>query len=203
MATLYTTVITSFPKTIEAAIVQLFVEAKRRQPSVIYIPSLTGWCAAVSETSRSTVKAMLDTLTPTDPVLLLAIVDGPFSSLPRDVRQWFGLARDTNQVDFTLFKPTPDQRAQFFEDIVNNVQKKPIDFPDGWKRRKRVLEVLPIAPPVAPKPPSEAELSVQLETDMRTLSVLKYRLGPVLNDLKRKFKIFTKTACVSRSGSAD
>lgn len=191
-------------QTVEASVVQLFVEAKRRQPSVVYIPSLTGWCATVSETSRSTVKAMLDTLAPTDPVLLLAITDGPFSSLPRDVRQWFGLPRDSNQVDFTGFKPTSAQRAQFFEDTLNNVRKRPSDFPDGWKRRKRVLEVLPIAPPAAPKPPSETELTAQLETDTRTLTVLKYRLGPTLNDFKRKFKIFSRRAHVSsRSCSCD
>jgi SpoVK/Ycf46/Vps4 family AAA+-type ATPase len=96
---------------VEAAIVQLFVEAKRHQPSVIYIPSLVGWCAAVSETSRSTVRAMLDTLTPTEPILLFAIVDGPFSSLPQDVRAWFGPTRD-NRIAFR--SPTPLQREEFF-----------------------------------------------------------------------------------------
>lgn len=140
---------------------------------------------------------MLDTLAPTDPVLLLAIVDGPFSSLPRDVRQWFGVSRGANNVDFSNFTPTSDQRAQFFEDLLDNVRKKPSDFPDGWKKRRRVLEVLPLAPPVEPKPPSEAVLAAQLEADVRTLTVLKYRLGPTLNDLKRKFKVFTRRAFVS------
>jgi hypothetical protein len=37
---------------------------------------------------------MLDSLAPTDPVLVLAMVDGPSSSLPRDVRSWFGMTRE-------------------------------------------------------------------------------------------------------------
>ncbi|KZT35228.1 AAA-domain-containing protein [Sistotremastrum suecicum HHB10207 ss-3] len=184
-------------RTAEAAIVQLFVEAKRHQPSVIYIPSLLGWCSAVTETARTTMRSMLDTLSPNDPILLLAIVDGPFSSLPRDVRKWFGMAlraESSNRVDFAAFAPSEDARTKFFADIVANVSKKPTDFPDAWKRKKRVLEKLEIAPPIQPKGPSEAELKALQEADLRTMSVLKYRLGPILSDLKRKFKIFCKKA---------
>jgi ATPase family AAA domain-containing protein 2 len=181
-------------QTVEAAIVQLFVEAKRHQPSVIYIPSLIGWCAAVSETSRSTVRAMLDTLAPTDPILLLAIVDGPFSALPQDVRAWFGPTRN-NRVAFT--SPTSSQREEFFDGLVKDIQRPPNEFADGIKRKKRDLEVLPIAPPLEPRQPTAAELALQEENDQRIITLLKYRLGPILTELKRKFKRFTKRARVS------
>lgn len=173
---------------------QLFVEAKRHQPSVVYIPSLTGWCAAVSETARTTVRAMLDSLAPTDPVLLLAVVDGPFAALPRDVKAWFGPTRD-NRVNLT--KPIAEQRELFFEKLVKDVSRPPNHFPDGLKRKKRVLEELPIAPPLEPRQPTAAELAMQQETDQRTLTLLKFRLGPILTELKRKFKRFTKRASVS------
>ncbi|KAH9950116.1 AAA-domain-containing protein [Amylocystis lapponica] len=178
-------------RTAEAAIVQLFVEAKRHQPSVVYIPSLLSWSAAVSETSRTTVRAMLDTLAPTDPVLLLAVVDGQFSALPRDVRAWFGSTRE-NRVD--LPSPTPDQREEFFNALLHDVRRPPNHFPDGVKRKKRILEVLPIAPPLEPRQPSAAELAVQQENDQRVVTLLKFRLGPILTELKRKFKRFTKRA---------
>ncbi|KII83379.1 hypothetical protein PLICRDRAFT_148152 [Plicaturopsis crispa FD-325 SS-3] len=178
-------------RTIEAAIVQLFVEAKRHQPSVIYIPSLVGWCAAVSETSRSTVRAMLETLAPTDPILLLAVVDGPYSALPRDVRSWFGPTKD-NRVELT--KPDPNQREKYFLELVNDIKRPPNEFADGVKRKKRILEKLPIAPPIEPRQPTAAELAVQEENDQRTIALLKYRLGPILTELKRKFKRFTKRA---------
>ncbi|KAH9941140.1 AAA-domain-containing protein [Epithele typhae] len=175
----------------EAAIVQLFVEAKRHQPSVVYIPSLIGWCSAVTETARTTVRAMLDTLAPTDPVLLLAVVDGAFTDLPRDVRQWFGSTRE-NRV--ALVAPTASQREVFFEGLMQDVRRPPNHFPDGIQRKKRVLEVLPIAPPLEPRQPSQQELAVQEAADQRVVTLLKYRLGPILSELKRKFKRFTKRA---------
>lgn len=69
-------------------------------------------------------------------------------------------------------------------------------FVDGVKRRRRVLEVLPVAPPLEPKKPSQAELAVLAENDQRVVTLLKYRLGPILTELKRKFKRFTKRATV-------
>ncbi|KAH7921984.1 AAA-domain-containing protein [Leucogyrophana mollusca] len=178
-------------RTVEAAVIQLFVEAKRHQPSVIYIPSLVGWCAAVSETSRSTVRAMLDSLAPTDPILLLAIVDGSFTALPPDVRAWFGPMRE-NRVE--LPTPTDEQRESFFASIMSDIRRPPNHFADGVKRRKRVLEELPVAPPLEPRQPTVAELAAQEENDQRIVTLLKYRLGPILTELKRKFKRFTKKA---------
>ncbi|KAI0059309.1 AAA-domain-containing protein [Artomyces pyxidatus] len=185
------TLLSDSTRTAEAAIVQLFVEAKRHQPSIIYIPSLLGWCSAVSETSRGTVRAMLETLAPTDPILLLAVVDGHFLSLPRDVRAWFGPTRD-NRIEFS--RPGTSEREDFFEGILKDVQRPPNQFPDGVKRKKRVLEELPIAPPLEPRQPTAAELALQEETDMRTITMLRFRLGPILTELKRKFKRFTKRA---------
>lgn len=173
---------------------QLFVEAKRHQPSIIYIPSLLGWCSAVSETSRSTVRAMLDTLSPTEPVLLLALIDGEFSHLPHDVKQWFGHMRE-NRV--AIAAPTERQREEFFTPLINDIRRPPNQFPDGVKRKKRVLEELPVAPPLEPRKPTAAELALQVENDQRTITLLKYRLGPILTELKRKFKRFTKRASVS------
>ncbi|KAI9512741.1 AAA-domain-containing protein [Russula earlei] len=185
------TLLSDSTRTSEAAIVQLFVEAKRHQPSIIYIPSLLGWSSAVSETCRSTVHAMLETLAPTDPVLLLAVVDGSYMSLPRDVRAWFGPTRD-NRIEVT--RPCAAQREAFFEGLLKDIQRPPNQFPDGLKRRRRILEELPLAPPIEPRQPSATELAMQQENDHRLLTLLRYRLGPILTELKRKFKRFTKPA---------
>jgi hypothetical protein len=137
---------------------------------------------------------MLDSLAPTDPILLLAIVDGPFSSLPSDVRSWFGLTRENR---LTLPSPGNDQREAFFSSIIADVRRPPNQFADGMKRKRRILEELPIAPPPEPRQPTAAELAVQAENDQRVVTLLKYRLGPILTELKRKFKRFTKRATVS------
>lgn len=137
---------------------------------------------------------MLDSLAPTDPVLVLAIVEGPFSSLPRDVRSWFGMIRENRLI---LPSPTDAQREAFFSNIIADIRRPPNQFADGIKRRKRVLEELPIAPPLEPRQPTAAELALQEESDQRVITLLKYRLGPILTELKRKFKRFTKKASVS------
>ena len=137
---------------------------------------------------------MLDSLAPTDPVLLLAVADGPFSQLPRDVRQWFGPIRGNR---ISLNAPNPSQRDVFFDDLLKDARRPPNGFPDGIKRKKRVLEELPIAPPLEPRQPTGAELALQEESDQRVITLLKYRLGPILTELKRKFKRFTKRAAVS------
>lgn len=136
---------------------------------------------------------MLDTLSPTDPVLMLAVVDGHFNTLPRDVRSWFGPTRE-NRV--ALSSPSPVQREEFFQGLLEDVKRPPNQFPDGIKRKKRVLEELPIAPPLEPRQPTAAELAVQEESDQKVITILKYRLGPILTELKRKFKRFTKRAVV-------
>ncbi len=137
---------------------------------------------------------MLDGLAPTDPVLLLAVVDGSFNSLPRDVRAWFGPTKE-NRVH--LSHPNEDQREQFFDGLIKDVLRPPNHFPDGIQRKKRVLEELLIAPPLEPRAPTAAELALQDESDQRIITLLKYRLGPILTELKRKFKRFTKKAMVS------
>ena len=138
-------------------------------------------------------RAMLDTLSPSDPILLLAVVDGPFKSLPRDVRAWFGPTKD-NRVEIT--KPSVEQRDEFFASVLADTRRPPNQFPDGIKRKRRVLEELPIAPPVEPRQLTEAELAAQEDGDLRVITLLKWRLGPILTELKRKFKRFTKRAAV-------
>ena len=155
---------------------------------------MVGWSAAVSEAARTTMRAMLDSLAPTDPILLLGIVDGKFNQLPPDVRSWFGHQRESR---IALESPTRSQREAFFEDLLSHVRRPPSQFPDAVVRKKRVLEVLPVAPPLPPRMPSAAEVAQLQEADARLKAMLTHRLGPVLQDLKKKFKRFTKAVRVS------
>src|SRR6202522_3985250 len=106
---------------------------------------------------------MLDTLRSTDPIRLLAVGDGPFLSLPRDVKAWFGPTKN-NQIQ--LSSPTSSQRQAFFDGLLKDVQRPPNQFADGIKRRKRILEKLPIAPPIEPRKPTAAELAVPDENEI-------------------------------------
>lgn len=87
------TLVSDSGRTMEAACVQLFVEAKRHKPSILFIPSLLTWVQTVNDTVRMTIKGLLEGLDASDPILLLAVVDGQVSELPSDVRAWFGFGK--------------------------------------------------------------------------------------------------------------
>ncbi|KAM0793371.1 hypothetical protein ACM66B_000826 [Microbotryomycetes sp. NB124-2] len=184
------TLVADSTRTMEAACVQLFVEAKRHKPSILFIPSLITWCHSVGDSVKSTIKGLLDGLDPSDPILLLAVVDGPLSEVPGDVRSWFGFVKG-NRV--AIGQSTATQRGKFFDEVIKSLQRPPNEFPDAMPRRKRVLEKLPIAPPPPPKVPTEAEIKAQEEADLRLSEFLKFKLGPILNELKKRFKRFTRS----------
>lgn len=75
----------------EAAIVQLFEEVKRHKPSVIYIPDVETWYSTLSDSAIKTFTGILKSLPPTDPVLLLGVLEQasedekPDSNMMRDL----------------------------------------------------------------------------------------------------------------------
>jgi hypothetical protein len=135
------------------------------------------------------VTSLLDELKASDPILLLAIADCPFKELSREIKSWFGVSRSSKVL---LSSPDEAQRTEFFADTIANIRRPPTDFPGALPRKKRVLEVLPKAPPREPRKPTESELQSQLAQDQKLVEYLKFRLGPVLNELKKKHKRFTK-----------
>ena len=71
-------------------LVQMFVEAKRHQPSVLYIPALSQWSAVLTPTARATFGTLLDSLTPSEPVIVIAFMDEPLAALDDEIKSWFG-----------------------------------------------------------------------------------------------------------------
>ncbi|SYW73865.1 related to YTA7 - 26S proteasome subunit [Ustilago bromivora] len=176
-------------RTPEAAIIQLFVEAKRHKPSVLYIPGIVHWSRSVSESVKTTFKALLDGLTDADPVMLLGIAEAPLDELDDEVHSWFNFL-DDDIVEIP--RPDEESRRDFFKEIFDHVIRPPTEFPDALPRRKRVLEELPKAPPRPPRKLTQAELQQQADSDTKLLEHLKFRLGPVLAELRKKFKKFTR-----------
>ena len=124
------TLVSDSGRTMEAACVQLFVEAKRHKPSILFIPSLLTWVQTVNDTVRMTIKGLLEGLEPSDPILLLAVVDGPLSDLPSDVRGWFGFGKG-NRVSMTapqlvrLFSPPHCERLLTYRLSPNDPPSSP------------------------------------------------------------------------------
>ena len=176
-------------RTPEAAIIQLFVEAKRHKPSVLYIPGIVHWSRSVSDSVKTTFRALLDGLTDADPVMLLGIAEAPLDDLDEEVHSWFNFLEDDI---VKIPRPDRESRHKFFKEIFDHIIRPPTEFPDALPRRKRVLEELPKAPPRPPRKLTQAELQQQADNDAKLLEHLKYRLGPVLAELRKKFKKFTR-----------
>lgn len=64
---------------------QVFNEARRNVPSVIYIPSIEQLWSLISDTIRAILIAQINQLDPNIPILLLATADTLFDNLPEQV----------------------------------------------------------------------------------------------------------------------
>ncbi len=81
--------------------VQLFTEVRRHKPSVIYIPNVDVWYRTVGPAVISTFLGLLRTLAPTDPVLLLGILECEEEYVDRKmVKDLFGYSQ-SNEYDIT------------------------------------------------------------------------------------------------------
>ena len=175
----------------EAAVVQLFAEVKRHKPAVIYIPNTDAWYRTVGDGVISTFIGLLRSLSPTDPVLLLGVLECDEKDIEaRMIRDLFGFSQK-NQ--FHLQKPPTSSRHDYFGPLVQYINTSPSDFPDPAERKKRVLESLPLAPvepPKPPEPPSKEHLKTQKKKDRLTLNYLKLRIQPIMDQIKQKYKKF-------------
>ncbi|WRT63360.1 uncharacterized protein IL334_000265 [Kwoniella shivajii] len=174
-------------KSVEAAVVQLIIEAKRHQPSIIFVPALSAWASTISETARATVRTLLDGIPPSDPILVFGMSDAPVDELPGDVRGLFGFGPE-NRIELEL--PTRSERTEYFSDLLTALHRPPTEFPDGVPRRKRVFEELPLAAPLPPRQPTAAELLREEEKDQAARDMIFQSFVHLVRDfLKRHRKV--------------
>ena len=176
-------------QTPEAVLVHQFQEAKRLVPSVLYVPDVHRWPLMLSESLREVFSALLQEVSFSETIMLLATSEIPFLSLPSDIRAWFGYLPHCKMA--LAYANIEDRRA-YFEDVAIQAARPPTQFSDAMPRRLRQLEELPKAPPRPPRLPTQAELKQMAENDARLLEHLKFRLGSVLAELRKKYKKFTR-----------
>ncbi|KAG8234841.1 hypothetical protein J437_LFUL014690, partial [Ladona fulva] len=71
----------------EEAVIQVFREAQRYMPSIIYMPNIAHWWGMVHETVRAVFLSLLQHLEPGHKLLLLATAEQSFEFLPMDVTE--------------------------------------------------------------------------------------------------------------------
>ncbi|XP_039974151.1 ATPase family AAA domain-containing protein 2-like isoform X2 [Xiphias gladius] len=173
----------------EETCAQIFVEAKRTSPSILYIPHIGQWWETVGPALRVTFLSLLSSIPAFSPILLLATCNLRYDQLSMEVQELFRV--EYGEV-FHVQVPTNRERRNFFEDLIlNQAAKAP---PSKKKAVLHSLEMLPVAPPPPPRQLTEEETQKLEEQEEDTLRELRLFLRDVTNRLSqdKRFKAFTK-----------
>ncbi|KAK7158169.1 hypothetical protein R3I93_009389 [Phoxinus phoxinus] len=175
--------------TAEEACAQVFCEARRTTPSILYIPHIQRWWDTVSSTLKATFISLLQDIPSFCPCLLLATCSFPHQTLYPEVQDLFHV--EYGEV-FNVPLPSREERLRFFEDLIlNQAAKAPASKREAVLQ---ALEVLPVAPPPPPRQLSKQEMQKLEEQEENTLRELRLFLRDVTNRLAqdKRFKAFTK-----------
>uniref|UniRef100_U3JG47 Bromo domain-containing protein n=1 Tax=Ficedula albicollis TaxID=59894 RepID=U3JG47_FICAL len=174
-------------KTPEESCAQIFREARRTVPSIVYMPHIGDWWEAVSETVRATFLTLLQDIPSFSPIFLLSTSESMFSDLPEEV----SLLIQYEEV-FYIQRPSEEDRLRFFKGLILDEAAMPP--PRRKQAALRALEVLPLALPCPARELSEAEKQRMEDQEENTLRELRLFLRDVTKRLAtdKRFNIFSK-----------
>uniref|UniRef100_A0A3P9IKA8 Bromo domain-containing protein n=1 Tax=Oryzias latipes TaxID=8090 RepID=A0A3P9IKA8_ORYLA len=165
----------------EEACAQVFCEAKRTSPSILYMPHVQQWWDTAGPALRASFLSLLDSIPSFSPILLLATCSLPHQQLDPEIRFLF---REEYGEVYTLKAPTKQERTAFFQDLLLNQAAEAAA--SRRKSRTQDLEILPLAPLPPPR-----QLWEQEEDVLRDLRLFLRGVTESLM-VERRFKIFSK-----------
>ncbi|XP_036831938.1 ATPase family AAA domain-containing protein 2B isoform X1 [Oncorhynchus mykiss] len=176
-------------KTPEESCAQVFCEARRSVPSVVFMPHICDWWDSVSDTVKNTFLSLLQDVPSFTPLLILATTDTCYTQLPQEVKLMF--QRTYGEV-VSLSPPGEEDRRRFFTDLLL-VQAARASLP----RRHTALqceEVLPVAETLDARVLSPEEQRRLADQEENTLRELRLFLRDVTRRLAvdKRFNIFSK-----------
>jgi len=89
------------------------------------------------------------------------------------------------------------ERSAYFRPLIETLQTPPTTFPDALPRKPRQLEILPLAPPLPPRQPTEAELQRELERDRNARDMMVLSFTSLVQEFLKKFRKVVATVRVS------
>ncbi len=177
-------------RTPEATMIQIFIEARRHKPSVIFIPNIEIWFNAISDSARLTFASLLRNLLPSEKILVLGISDLNLNDINPGIKKIFGFNKLNN---FELIKPNSNERKLFFNKIfIKSIKLRPYDYDDIENRKKKKLPILEIVKKPKKLELSKFELKLQEKKDMRLKNLLKIKLSGLMDLFKNRYKRFKK-----------
>ncbi|KAG7666198.1 YTA7 [[Candida] subhashii] len=183
-------------RTPDSIVVQAFIEARRHQPSIIFIPNIDIWFQIVPGSARATLLSLIRNLNSSERVLMLGISEIGISELDEEIKLIFGFESESNNVCLKL--PNLNQRSVFFEGLKNTLLMKPFEFVNDLENRpKRKLKQLPVVK-AGPKDKlsqealAKKQLKEQEYNDTKLKNVLKIKLAGLMDLFKNRYKRFRK-----------
>uniref|UniRef100_A0A671UEI6 ATPase family AAA domain-containing protein 2 n=1 Tax=Sparus aurata TaxID=8175 RepID=A0A671UEI6_SPAAU len=175
-------------KTPEESCAQVFREARRSVPSVVFMPHVSEWWETVSDTVKSTFLTLLQDVPSFSPVLILATAETHYSQLSDEVKSMF--QRTYGEV-VTLCPPGEEDRRIFFSDLLLVQAAR---APPRLRNTERHKEVLLVAEAPGPRVLSAEEQRRLAEQEDNTLRELRLFLRDVTKRLAtdKRFNIFSK-----------
>lgn len=175
-------------KTPEESCSQVFREACRSVPSVVFMPHISEWWETVSDTVKSTFLSLLQDVPSFSPILILATAETHYSQLSDEVRTMF---QWTYGEVVTLSPPGEEDRRRFFSDLLLVQAAR---APPRPRSRARCSEMLPVAEAPGPRVLSAEEQRRLFEQEENTLRELRLFLRDVTKRLAtdKRFNIFSK-----------
>ncbi|XP_029299380.1 ATPase family AAA domain-containing protein 2-like isoform X2 [Cottoperca gobio] len=171
----------------EEACVQVFCEARRTSPSIIYMPRIQQWWETAGSSLRASFLSLLGSIPSLSPILLLATCSIPHLQLDPEIQFLF---REEYGEVYTISIPNRQERTDFFHDLILN---QATEAPPS-KRGALTMEILPLAPLPPPRQlPEQDRLHLEQEEEdvLRELRLFLRNITERLT-LDRRFKAFTK-----------
>uniref|UniRef100_A0A8C2HIM4 ATPase family AAA domain-containing protein 2 n=1 Tax=Cyprinus carpio TaxID=7962 RepID=A0A8C2HIM4_CYPCA len=175
-------------KTPEESCAQVFREARRCVPSIIYMPHISDWWEAISETVKSSFLTLLQDVPSFTPLLILATAETIYQQLPDELTCIF--SHSYGEV-VCLSMPEEEERRKFFSDLILVQAAK---APPRRRKAVSALEVLTLAEDPGPRQLSPEEQRRLEEQEENTLRELRLFLRDVTKRLAtdKRFQIFSK-----------
>lgn len=177
----------------ELFIVRTFIEARRHQPSIIFISNIDTWFEVMPHSAKAILAGLLRNLRSNEKILLLGIADRHIDELDAEIKAVLGYTEGFNNVK--LENPGKAARAAFFALVEDALFMKPHEFVNDLENRpKRKLKQLKVAPKNddADGNKTKRELKEQKYQDKKLKNVLKIKLAGMLDLFKNRYKRFKK-----------
>ncbi|XP_066152334.1 ATPase family AAA domain-containing protein 2-like isoform X2 [Euwallacea fornicatus] len=175
-------------RTPEEVCIQIFNEARRNVPSIIYIPSINRLWELVSDTFRAIFLSQMNEIYPNIPILFLVTADVVYNELPEPLQEVFSPYRKEIQ---EVRPPSTDSRRQFFKSLLLDICLRPLR---PVRERPKTPPPLPRAPTPPPPPLTEEQAQKVYDTEEHTLRELRIFLRDMCKKLanNKLFFMFTK-----------